>query len=84
VGGIANVASATQGSIRLADGSRRRYVRVGAADHQQAFVCRDTGDLQQDPGPRPRPVPGMPCVVQGPWTFQGESRSYPHVERDLP
>jgi phospholipid/cholesterol/gamma-HCH transport system substrate-binding protein len=116
VGGIANAASATQGGIRLADGSLRRYVRVVppitseqlfgypkklrgyrfnpyhapgslanvGAGGLMSFDCRETGDLQVEPGPRPRPVPGMPCIVQPPWTFQGEARSYAHVERDRP
>jgi virulence factor Mce-like protein len=44
----------------------------------EAFDCRNTSN------PTPVPVTGTgapPCRQQAPWTFQGQMRSYPHVER---
>ena len=43
-----------------------------------AFDCRNTGNLT------PVPVIGLggppPCHVQGPWTFQGMTADFPHVQ----
>ena len=44
-----------------------------------AYDCRNVGNATPLP-----PLPGggaPPCLVQPPWTFQGHTRAFPHVER---
>jgi hypothetical protein len=49
------------------------------AQGKAAFTCRDAS--------RPTTIPvggAPPCLAQKPWTFQGQTRSYPHVQPNRP
>jgi hypothetical protein len=46
----------------------------------RAFDCRNTANPPLVPSANGAP----PCVEQGPWTFRGARRYYPHVEREAP
>lgn len=48
-----------------------------------AFDCRNTSNPQQAP-PIPPGAGAPPCLAQQPWTFQGETRAFPHLERADP
>lgn len=63
----------------LAPGAQENYLRGGL----RAFDCRNLSNPQTIPVAPPG-TGAPPCLVQGPWTFRGTTRHFPHVERDAP
>jgi hypothetical protein len=72
---------------RLPSNRHNPYLEPGglqnlAGNGLRAWDCRNTDN------PETVPILGQgdppPCLVQGPWRFQGESNAYPHVRRDDP
>ncbi|HVE67356.1 MAG TPA: hypothetical protein VNB64_02120, partial [Solirubrobacteraceae bacterium] len=63
----------------LAPGAQENYLRGGL----RAFDCRNLGNPQTVPVTPPG-TGAPPCLVQPPWSFRGQTRAFPHVERDGP
>ena len=68
----------TQPAERLPEAGR---AEAQAADHLKTFQCRHTKNTLYLP---PTGTGTPPCVVQGPWTFDGKSAYYPRLERAAP
>jgi virulence factor Mce-like protein len=63
----------------LAPGAQNEYLRGGL----RAFDCRNLGNPQTVPIAPPA-TGAPPCLVQAPWRFRGQTRAFPHLERDPP
>ncbi len=63
----------------LAPGAQDNYLHGGL----RTFDCKNLSNPQTFPVIPPG-TGAPPCLVQQPWTFRGQARAFPHVERDSP